>query len=158
MTPEEDRLLAESWIRLQAKALDCSVTDEWTLPQCITVLMLHIQAPTPEQIIERDLSPAFAGMRYITNAVASVTISPEGKTILQNSLREVQAALHKHLPDARIGKDVEYSGEDSYFAGRVAGVIKKFDRVTGEQTGPERFVVQDERGLLLIKNVKDIKK
>lgn len=58
--------------------------------------------------------------------------------------------------DPRVGRYVVYKSEDSEYAGRVAGVVRKFDRETGEHTGPERFVVQDTRGLLIIKGPKEV--
>ena len=45
-----------------------------------------------------------------------------------------------------VGDKVEFKGKDSYFCGIVVSVFTKLDGVS------VRCVVQDERGLLLIKN------
>lgn len=48
-----------------------------------------------------------------------------------------------------VGDTVEFKGKDSYFKGIIVSVFTKLD---GESV---RCVVQDRRGLLLIKNPKD---
>lgn len=46
----------------------------------------------------------------------------------------------------KVGDIVEFSGQDSYYKGVVVSIFTKLDGVS------QRCVVQDERGLLLIKN------
>jgi len=46
----------------------------------------------------------------------------------------------------KVGDEVEFSGKDSYFRGTVVSIFTKLNGVD------VRCVVQDSRGLLLIKN------
>lgn len=62
-----------------------------------------------------------------------------------------------------VGDWVEFDGEDSYYEGHIVSVFKKFDEsvdVPGflPYQGPVRLVVQDDRGLLLIKSPKQARK
>lgn len=47
------------------------------------------------------------------------------------------------------GDMVEFKGADSYFSGRVVSLFTKLNKLS------ERCVVEDSRGLLLIKNPKN---
>ncbi len=49
------------------------------------------------------------------------------------------------------GDEVEFKGKDSYFKGTIVSIFTKLDGVT------KRLVVQDDRGLLLIKNLEQAK-
>jgi len=51
-----------------------------------------------------------------------------------------------------LGDKVEFNGADSRFAGIVVSVFHKYDEKLELFCGPARVIVQDERGLLLIKN------
>ena len=52
------------------------------------------------------------------------------------------------MNDVKVGDMVEFSNTDAYFKGTVVSIFYKLD---GESV---RCVVQDDRGLLLIKNPK----
>lgn len=51
----------------------------------------------------------------------------------------------------KVGDYVVFEGQDSRFEGAVVCVFNKIGPL-GKLDGPERCVVQDERGILLIKN------
>lgn len=64
-------------------------------------------------------------------------------------------------PDAelKVGDLVEFAGEDSYFKGRIVSLFRKLPKDFNVEhafidNGPLRCVVQDDRGLLLIKDPK----
>jgi len=50
-----------------------------------------------------------------------------------------------------VGSKVKFEGQDSYYKGTVVAMFRKLDK-EGKQLGPWRCVVQDDRGLLLIKD------
>ena len=51
----------------------------------------------------------------------------------------------------KVGDTVEYSGKDSYYKGVIVCIFKKLNGTS------ERCVVEDERGLLLIKSLSNAK-
>ena len=61
------------------------------------------------------------------------------------------------MDDLRIGDLVEFDGDDSYFKGRVVSLFCKLPLSDGRRV-PMRCVVQDDRGLLLIKDPKRARK
>jgi hypothetical protein len=52
------------------------------------------------------------------------------------------------MNDLKLGDLVEFSGQDSYYKGKIVSIFTKLD---GKSV---RLVVQDDRGLLLIKSPK----
>lgn len=53
------------------------------------------------------------------------------------------------MNEVNVGDLVEFRGKDSYFKGTIVSIFTKLDSVS------VRCVVQDDRGLLLIKNPRD---
>lgn len=52
--------------------------------------------------------------------------------------------------EIKVGDVVEFVGKDSYYKGEVVALFSK-------KNGAVRCIVEDDRGLLLIKNPKDAK-
>lgn len=50
----------------------------------------------------------------------------------------------------KINDEVEYAGKDSYFRGKIVCIFTKRDGVS------QRCIVQDKRGLLLIKGMNGV--
>lgn len=157
MTPEEDYRFMDAWIRAQAQALAPEVDETWTITQCVRVISAHIVAPSAKVMFDHRQEGAFQAAHYLESLIKMELPDNYANVTTQHAFNDIRSHLYKQQPDPRIGCIVEYEGEDSYYRGRIAQVIRKFNRVTGEHDGPERFAVQDDRGLLLIKNVKEVK-
>ena len=65
------------------------------------------------------------------------------------AIKAINTELEKEA--LKVGDYVEFKGKDSYFEGTIVSI---FTKLNGVDT---RCVVQDDRGLLLIKNPKDAK-
>jgi len=60
--------------------------------------------------------------------------------------------------DLDTGAFVEKVGGDDEFCGRIVAAFPKFDRELSLPTGPQRFVVQDDRGALHIYSGKNLRR
>jgi hypothetical protein len=84
----------------------------------------------------------------IYDTVASVNIKLKQNNIPYEFNTDLNLNTVQDCP-IKIGQTVEFVGKDSYFKGNVVALFYKLDKKS------IRCVVQDERGLLLIKSPKD---